>query len=252
MPEGPEVTIMKDELNFFKNAYITDILISLKRFNVSNLKKCINSLPLKIKEINNKGKFIYIILSNDMVLGFTPGMTGHFWLEKSLLSLTKNGYVYNPKYNYITFYTSKGIFYFNDPRQFGHLYIYDKQQLEKKLNTLGPDLIKDLPKMSQSDFNILLSKYDSKILADILLNQSFISGVGNMYRAEAMYKAKLSPLRLVKSLNLNDKKRLKKALIYVGQNSYFGNYKEKVYGKQSANKLRRKGRTIYWYSNIQR
>ena len=106
--------------------------------------------------------------------------------------------------------------------------------------------------MSQSDFNILLSKYDSKILADILLNQSFISGVGNMYRSEAMYKAKLSPLRLVKSLNLNDKKRLKKALIYVGQNSYFGNYKEKVYGKRTANKLRRKGRTIYWYSNIQR
>ena len=92
------------------------------------------------------------------------------------------------------------------------LYIYDKQQLEKKLDTLGPDLIKDLPIMSQSDFNILLSKYDLKILADILLNQSFISGVGNMYRAEAMYKAKLSPLRLVKSLNLNDKKRLKKHL----------------------------------------
>ena len=117
MPEGPEVTLMKDELKIFKNSYITNITVALKRFNVLHLKKCIDNLPLQIKEINNKGKFIYIILSNDMVLGFTPGMTGHFWLEKSFLSLTKNGYVYNPKYNYITLYTSKGIFYFNDPRQ---------------------------------------------------------------------------------------------------------------------------------------
>jgi formamidopyrimidine-DNA glycosylase len=250
MPEGPEVTIMKDELKIFNNACITDIIVHLKRFNVLNLKKCINSLPLKIKEINNKGKFVYIILSNDMVLGFTPGMTGHFWLEKSLLTLTKNGYVYNSKYNYITFHTTKGIFYFNDPRQFGHFYIYDKQELEKKLNTLGPDFIKDLPKMSQSDFNILLSKYDSKVLADILLNQSFISGIGNMYRAEVMYIAKLSPLRTIKSLNMNDKKRLKNALVYIGQNS-LKKYKETVYGNPLADKLIRKGRTIYWYSNVQ-
>ena len=151
------------------------------------------------------------------------GMTGHFWIpDVSAPFKTMEGYTYNPKYNYISFNTSKGIFYFNDPRQFGHFYIYEtSNNLQKKLNTLGPDLLKQLPKISQTDFNFLISKFQpTKVLADVLLEQKFIAGVGNIYRAEAMYRAKLSPLRTIGSLSDNDKKKLKNSLVYVGKKSY--------------------------------
>lgn len=267
MPEGPEVSNMTDELSkVFNKSILKDVSINLKRFKskLTNFKQFKDSLPLQIKEIKNQGKFVYIILSNNWSVGFVMGMTGHFWIpDISTQFKTLEGYTYNPKYNYISFNTSKGIFYFNDPRQFGHFYIYDNihNNLQKKLNTLGPDLLKQLPKISQTDFNFLISKFQpTKVLADVLLEQKFIAGVGNIYRAEAMYRAKLSPLRTIGSLSDNDKKKLKKSLVYVGKKSYLTQKEQKelhtsnfkIYGNPKATKLKRNGRTIYWNPIIQK
>jgi formamidopyrimidine-DNA glycosylase len=264
MPESPEITYMVDELSkVFKNSILKDISINLLRFKskLTNFKKFKNSLPLQIKEIKNQGKFVYMILSDDWSVGFGMGMTGHFWIPGVSTHFKTKGYTYNPKYNHISFNTSKGIFYFNDPRQFGHFYIYIKNNLESKLKTLGPDLIKQLPKISQTDFNFLLSKFQpKKVLADALLEQKFIAGVGNIYRAEAMYRAKLSPLRTIGSLNDNDKKRLKNALVYVGKKSYLSQKRKnklhtstfKIYGNPEAKQVKRKGRTIWYDPKIQK
>lgn len=266
MPEGPEVTIMVDDLSkMFKGSTLKEILIHHNKFKskIKDMKKFNEALPLKIKEIKNKGKFVYVILANDWALGFTPGMTGHFWISDISKDFkTSEGYTYNPKHNYVFLETSKGNFYFNDPRRFGHFYIYNnkdpKNTLEGKLKTLGPDLIKQLPKMSQSFFNDKLSKFrPNKNIADALLEQKFIAGVGNYIRAESLYKAKISPLRSIGSLNSNDKKRLKNALESVGQESYKAQKKKlhtfvfKIYGNPTAKQTRRKGRTIWWDPKIQ-
>ena len=269
MPEGPEITYMVDELSkVFKKSILKDISINLKKFKskLTIFKEFKNSLPLQIKEIKNQGKFVYMNLSDDWSIGFTPGMTGHFWIpDVSTQFKTMEGYTYNPKHNHISFNTSKGVFYFNDPRRFGHFYIYNnktiKNNLANKLKTLGPDLIKQLPKISQTEFNFLLSKFQpKKVLADVLLEQKFIAGVGNIYRAEAMYRAKLSPLRTIGSLDDNDKKRLKNALVYVGKQSYLSQKRKKelhtsnfkIYGNPEAKQLKRKGRTIWYDSKIQK
>lgn len=268
MPEGPEVTIMKNSLKKFKNSKLKNIVFGHKKFKskLTNLRQFENSLPLKIKDIKNKGKFVYILLDNDWAIGFTPGMTGHFWIPGvSSDYKTAEGYTYNPKHNYVILETTNGDFYFNDPRRFGHFYIYNnkdsKNNLESKLKTLGPDLIKDLPKISQSEFNEHLSKFrPDKVLADALLEQKFIAGIGNYIRAEALYKAKISPLRTIGSLSANDKSRLKNALETVGKNSYQfqqGNGKLhtfhfKIYGNPKAKQTKRKGRTIWWDPEIQK
>jgi DNA-formamidopyrimidine glycosylase len=264
MPEGPEVTAMVDELSkIFKNSSLKEISIHHNKFKskLKDLKKFEEDLPLKIKEIKNKGKFVYIVLAKDLALGFTPGMTGHFWVPGVSEDFkTYEGYTYNSKHNYIFLKTTKGDFYFNDPRRFGHFYIYNnkdlKNNLETKLKTLGPDLIKQLPKMSQAEFNERLSKFrPNKNIADALLEQKFIAGVGNYIRAEALYKAKISPLRTIGSLNANDKKRLKNALKAIGEESYKSQKKKlhtfKIYGNPSKKQTKRKGRTIWWDPKVQ-
>lgn len=267
MPEGPEVSIMTKELSkVFKNSKLKKISIHHNKFKskIKDMKVFEESLPLKIKEINNQGKFVYIILSDNWALGFTPGMTGHFWVPGiSKEYKTLDGYTYNPKYNYVFLETTNGNFYFNDPRRFGHFYIYNNldknNNLTKKLKTLGPDLIKQLPKMSQSDFNDRLSRFrPNKILADALLEQKFIAGIGNYIRAEALYKAKISPLRTIGSLNANDKKRLKNALEKIGNDSYksqkntLHTFTFKIYGNPTAKQTKRKGRTIWWDPTLQK
>jgi DNA-formamidopyrimidine glycosylase len=266
MPEGPEVTIMKNSLQTFKNSKLKEIVFGNKKFKskLTNLQQFENSLPLNIKEIKNKGKFLYILLSNDWAIGFTIGMTGNFWIPNiSSEYKTGEGYTYNPKHNHVILKTTNGDFYFNDPRRFGHFYIYDNKDiqnnLESKLNTLGPDLLKDLPKMSQFEFNEHLSKFKpEKVISDAMLEQKFISGIGNYIRAEALYTAKISPLRTIYSLSANDKSRLKNALEKTGINSYkslkgkLHTFKVKVYGNPKVKQTKRKGRTIWWDPEIQK
>jgi formamidopyrimidine-DNA glycosylase len=266
MPEGPEVTIMTNSLKKFKNSKLKNIIFGHKKFKskITDLNEFEKDLPLEIQDIKNKGKFVYILLSNNWAIGFTLGMTGHFWIpEVSSEYKTFEGYTYNPKHNYVTLETTNGDFYFNDPRRFGHFYIYNnsnnKNNLESKLKTLGPDLIKDIPKMTQSKFNEHLSKFKpNKIIADVLLEQKFISGIGNYIRAEALYKAKISPLRTIGSLDNNDKKKLKDSLVKVSQKSYkvqksgrLHEHKLKIYGNPDAKQTKLKGRTIWWDPKIQ-
>ena len=268
MPEGPEITYMVDELSsVFENSKLEEVSINLRKIEtkLKNFKEFKDNLPLQINEIKNQGKFIYINLSKDWSLGFTAGMTGHLWIpDVSTPFKTRESYVYNPKYNNISFKTSNGMFYFNDPRQFGHFYIFNnksKNKLEDKLKTFGPDILKDLPTLSQSDFNLMLSKFQpKKVIADVLLEQKFIAGVGNIYRTEAMYRAKISPLRSIESLDDTDKQNLKKSLEYVAKKSYLFQKKHKqlhvskfkIYSNPEATKIKRKGRTIWYDPKIQK
>lgn len=257
MPEGPEVTIIAESLKKFIKSKILNINVKHKRYKSKiNLLYFKKKLPLIIKNITNKGKFLYIILEKGYSLGFSLGMTGHFWIPKvSKEFKTLEGYVYDNKHNHIEIETTKGSFFFNDPRLFGHFYIFTQAKLQEKLDSLGPDILKDIPKMKQSDFNELFIKIkEQTIIADLLLNQKFISGIGNIYRCEAMYMAKIHPLRNVKSLTNNDKKLLKKYLVkatvdgYKTQKNKLHLYNLKIYGNKNASKIQRKGRTI-WYDS---
>lgn len=88
---------------------------------------------------------------------------------------------------------------FRDPRHFGTLKFVHAFDLTKKLQTLGPDMLSDPP--SREDFIKLLQKRPKLTLAQALMNQGVVSGVGNYIKAEALYRARLSPHRTLGSLN---------------------------------------------------
>ena len=249
MPEGPEVTQMT---NVIRKHFLNTSLKSLHPAHASL------HLPQKIISIQNKGKFVYLLLQNNIAIGITPGMTGHLFFPDHSFK-TMECYVYHEKHNHAQFVTTKGSFFFNDPRKFGRIKVFTTEELKKKLDDLGPDLLRNLPKMSLSQFQERLNTYrPGKPIADLLLDQSFIAGVGNYLRAEALYLAKIHPLRKVGALSTLDVARLKRSLERVGRESYeaqkknLHTYKFKIYQQPQAKSIRRFNRSIWYDPRIQK
>ena len=249
MPEGPEVHRMVVSLSHtFRNSVIRSIVImsgkyvSKRPFGYDTI---VNQLPIKIKSINNKGKFIWIDTSspnNDhWTIWITLGLTGELSTDEGANSRIK-------------FITSKGVFYINDPLSFGTIhFMHNPADLVRKLKTLGPDPLQEHVTLDM--FTSRLNKMNPDlIIADALLNQSLLSGVGNYIRAEALYDAKINPFTPIKGLDEDTQKRLlasiKKVMktFYTHPDTEFKVYRREVApdGKEVYASKTARDRTIYY------
>jgi formamidopyrimidine-DNA glycosylase len=96
---------------------------------------------------------------------------------------------------------------FNDTRKFGRVWLTD--QPEAVLGKLGPEpLSKDFT--PQWLYENLQKK--NRQLKPLLLDQTFLAGVGNIYADESLHMAKLHPLRLSKSVTLKQAAALHEAI----------------------------------------
>jgi DNA-formamidopyrimidine glycosylase len=221
MPEGPEVKNLTLWLNKkFRYKKILNIKINSGKYkkNSKNLNTLILNkklFPLTIDKIDCKGKFIYFLFKNtDIVLFVTLGMTGWFELEEL-------------KHNHIQFNFNDIILYFNDFRNFGNIIVSNKEELEKKLLSLGADILN-----SKDNFDLfnkrIERKRDDTFIASALLDQKVSAGVGNYIRAEALYIAKISPYRKIKDIDIGELKRLWNILKQLGFFYYNENIGRKI------------------------
>ena len=212
MPEAPEVRRIIDQM---APLIVGKTLIHIDYHGGRYLKKLpagqvpfLKALPLEITEVKCKGKFIYFKTNSDWSIWNTLGMSGG-WTHNCYADYIKASFAFS----------DASCVYFTDIRNFGTLkYVNSKKELTKKLLALGPDvLLEDVPD------NLLRSKVKnrySKTLAEILMDQSFIAGVGNYIKAEALYLSKLSPHRKGGSLTDEEIFRLNKAITSVIRESY--------------------------------
>ena len=102
---------------------------------------------------------------------------------------------------------------FVDPRKFGRVYLFgSSDELDDFLaERLGPDSLIEL------DEKVLASKLRGRKarLKPLLLDQSFVAGVGNLYADEALWEARLHPLRSADSLSAREVRRLAQAIKHV-------------------------------------
>jgi len=190
MPEGPEVRRTVDKLQKFKNKTLLKVTINGGRYSKNpfkNQQELLKDLPLKIIEINCKGKFIYWKFDNKKVLFNTLGMSGQW--------LTNN----KEKHNNLTFTIEDKELYFNDYRNFGTFMYQNEKELENKLNSLGVDILQDYKNISLFKKN-LVRKRDDAFIGTTLLDQKIVAGCGNYLRAEVLYHCKISPYREIKDL----------------------------------------------------
>lgn len=198
MPEGPEVKYITNYLNInFKNKILNKITINYGRYLKNKPKgydNFIKQLPLKIKSINCYGKFIWWEFENsNLTMWNTLGMSG-WW--------TTN----NNKHNNVSFIINKIILHFNDYRNFGTLIFCTKDNLYKKLDKFGPDILD--ASLKESGKNMFKKKLNAKrsdsYIASALLDQGVAAGCGNYIRAEVLYLAKISPFKTIHDLSEND------------------------------------------------
>jgi formamidopyrimidine-DNA glycosylase len=92
---------------------------------------------------------------------------------------------------------------FNDQRLFAELRLLDDWRSLKFIRELGPEPFEITPEK----FKAMLSVKKTKI-KPLLLDQKFIAGIGNLYAAECLFRAKINPLRPASSLTVPEIKLL--------------------------------------------
>ena len=186
MPELPEVETIKRELNIIIGKKITDVIVNnAKVIREPKPEKFIKELKnVKIKQIIRRGKLLILELSSGKFLTIHLKMTGQLV------------YPGNGEKSRVSFKLSNGkLLDFNDTRLFGELKIVDDWRKLKFIKELGPEPFD----INVKQFEKMLENRKTRIKV-LLLDQKFISGIGNLYAVEALFKAKIDPRRSANSL----------------------------------------------------
>ncbi len=214
MPELPEVEVTRRTLlKFIENKVIKNIKINNPnlRFKIpENFKKIVTGQ--KIIRVLRRSKYILIYLKNDYVMIAHLGMSGKFLIKnnysKDFLKTNYYSNEFSSKHNHLEFFFSNNLkVIYNDPRRFGFFLLdkISKLDVNKFLSKLGPEpLGKDLKK----DYLILKTKATQRTIKTLLMDQRFISGIGNIYANEILFLAKIKPNKISSKLSLVDIGRL--------------------------------------------
>ena len=211
MPELPEVEVVKKSLNTkIKNLTIKKIIILNKRLRYKLNSNLFSKLKnKKVISINRRSKYLLIGLNNDIVILIHLGMTGKFFIIDENNKKLKTSFYYSEKSNdykhdHVIFYFNKGIkLIYNDVRKFGFIKIYNKKTIfsSTHLVHLGPEpLTKNFNK--KYFFNYIKKKEIN--IKDLLMSQKFVSGLGNIYCNEILFKSKINPKKKLKLLKKKD------------------------------------------------
>ena len=139
----------------------------------------------------------------DLLLAVHLKMTGSLWIPPK----PAGGASKNPdSHTRIVFSLDDGReLHFRDPRKFGYCLALSPAELaaDPFFSTLGPEPLE----VSDSDFAGLLRPRNRNIKA-LLLDQTVIAGVGNIYADESLFRAGIRPQRRGAELSLSSLKRL--------------------------------------------
>jgi formamidopyrimidine-DNA glycosylase len=134
-----------------------------------------------INQINRRGKFILLTLSRDTML-IHLRMSGDLFIEPG------NAPIATHHRMLINFQNGTRLA-FNDPRKFGRVWLVNDP--ESVTGGLGPEPLDE--NLTPSDFFHRLRDHRRQ-LKSLLLDQSFLAGLGNIYTDESLHLAHLHPL----------------------------------------------------------
>lgn len=209
MPEGPEVKITADQLDFlFCNAKLLKVSVLGGKFlktppsGLNELK-----LPLTFSDVKSKGKMLIFSFQDSSVRMFAGlGMTGQFTLQKSMHSHLQFDLDIPSPFPSTIYYT--------DPRRFGNVN-FSFIDLSSKLAPSFFDIEeKDLLERANK------IKTNRDILSVLLDQEKLISGIGNYLVAEILYACKISPFRLFKNITTDELSLICKESKRIGLLSY--------------------------------
>lgn len=197
MPELPEVETVKNTLKrLILGEKIKDVNVIYQRIvqNVTIEDFRESLIGQTFKDILRRGKYLIFILDNVILLSHLR-MEGKYFIKKDE-EVTKHEHV-------IFKLESNKTLRYHDTRKFGVMYLYKNKNVE--------DILKEAPLL-----NIGYEPFDNELTVDYLkerlkkitkpikstlLDQSIISGLGNIYVDEVLFMSNIHPLEKTNSLS---------------------------------------------------
>ena len=214
MPELPEVEIVRKSLDKkIKQKTVKKVIVRNKnlRFRVpSNFEELL--INKKIVEIKRFSKYLILCLSNKSYCVIHLGMSGtiHLVYKNKKKLLTNTSFYNSPtlpnKHNHIEIFFKNLKIIYNDPRRFGFFQIIENNELlKKRFCKLGPEPF-DLKFNKKYVYYLVRSK--DRNIKNILLDQNFVSGIGNIYASEILFQSKIDPTKKGKLMTENNCKKI--------------------------------------------
>lgn len=204
MPELPEVQTIVNDLN---NAGLTGATITNARvfwprtIAIPSFRTfCRMIKGKKISAISRRGKFLVFDFENNHYLLMHLRMSGRIHLISANSKRLKHEHV-------VLSLDDGRQLRFHDPRKFGRLYLVDNPA--KILGKLGPEPLDGKFKLNAFSERL---KMRNRLVKPLLLDQTFIAGLGNIYVDEALWEAGIHPCRIAASLSDAEVKALHRAI----------------------------------------
>ena len=249
MPELAEVETLK---RYLKKHITGEKIISFtqKRKNLrypldKNLKT--HAISGKVTDVVRSAKFLSLTLDNSYSIIFHLGMSGRLTIQSKNYQLQKHDHV-------IIGFQSNRQLVFNDVRRFGMVYSCNSNALARQdfLKSMGQE-----PLAKEFNTDYLLQKLSSRKspIKTAIMNSKIVVGVGNIYAAESLFVAKMSPFKRSNTLTILEVDKLVDAIKTVLQKAikaggttlkdFVGGDNKPGYFKQELNVYDREGKWCY-------
>jgi formamidopyrimidine-DNA glycosylase len=173
-------------------------------------------LPKKVEKIYSRGKKAIIQLESNIYIVISPLLTGG-------LTFTKGDYSHT-EFNFIDEKKEESTLYFDDKLHWGLVNTYfDKTAFDEKMKDIGPDWINDKITLEFYSSKIKNKRIKTNQIVQFLMNQKYISGIGNYLKAEILYDAKMRPDKTLEQLSDKDIETLYNSTLKIVKLSLEGN-----------------------------
>ena len=214
MPELPEVEIVKQSLDKnIKFKKIKKVIVRNRNLRLKIPKNFETLLKNKnVEKISRFSKYIILHLSGGLFCIIHLGMSGTMHLVKQYKKnkFTNLSFYQSPilpnKHNHVEIQFENFTIIYNDPRRFGFFQlIKNNLNLKKRFNHLGPEPF-------NQRFNLTYIhnyfKGKNKDIKNFLLDQKFVSGIGNIYASEILFLSKINPFKKARFLTKQECKKI--------------------------------------------
>ena len=211
MPELPEVETVKRGLEeFIINESIKEVYLSKFNLRFPWPKDFVSKIVgKKIISIKRRAKYIIIGLSDNYSIIAHLGMSGSY-------KVLKKGEVQDYiilKHDHLIIDLDNFKIVYNDPRRFGYIDLTNQDpETHKLLSSLGPEPLSNYFN-ADNLAETLLNK--NKPIKNTLLDQNIVSGLGNIYVCEALFRSKINPKKNCSKLVTSKGKPRKNLILLV-------------------------------------
>ena len=148
-----------------------------------------------VTALRRRSKYLLADLSSGETLIVHLGMSGRMLISGAQIGQYYQEHHAPEKHDHVVLTTDQGArVTFNDPRRFGAMDLWPTDQLETHwlLDRIGPE---PLGNAFHEDYLVQAFAGRNTQVKSALLDQRIVAGLGNIYVCEALYRAKISPLR---------------------------------------------------------